>query len=146
MIYRYVPAMMAVFFVVSLLQACAILDRVQESELRAQILVSQTTLRVIEAADDPIQRRDRIRELIAQGQEYVDSEAQATIVDLDERARQEIRWQRLGVADQELINLVLIRAREELERAVGDGVLDADQRLQVAKVLTWADQAAQRIQ
>ena len=139
------PALIVMCFV-SLLQACAILDRVQESELRAQILVSQTTLRVIEAADDPIQRRDRIRELIAQGQQYVDSEAQATIADLDERARQEIRWQRLGVADQELINLVLIRAREELERAVGDGVLDADQRLQVAKVLTWADQAAQRIQ
>lgn len=64
-----------------------------------------------------------------------------TLGALDRHVRDQIRWDRLDVADRLLLDALLIELRAELEARMGDGVLSPEHRTRIETVLDWVEQA-----
>ncbi len=116
--------------------ACAALA---ERESSAKLAVQFATLKVL--SNQP-ERAERVRELVAEGKEYIESDTSVTVAFLADQARARINWGSLDLADQLLIGAVLDEAEAELRKRIGEGLLSEDQRLQLAMVLDWIDTAA----
>ena len=118
------------------LTGCSFLE---ERETTARLTVQYATLKVI---NDETERAERVRKLISEAREYVSSDTSVTIAFLDTQARARIDWERLDTADRLLIDAVLVEARVELERRIGEGVLDPNATLQLLTVFDWIESAA----
>jgi hypothetical protein len=116
--------------------ACATLS---ERESTARLTVQYATLKVL---GSDTERAERVRELVAEGKQYVGSDTSVTVAFLADQARARINWGSLDLADQLLIGAVLDEAQHELEKRIGEGLLSDDQRLQLMMVLDWIDTAA----
>lgn len=132
---RLLQPLLAAFLCLSLI-ACATLS---ERESTARLAVQYATLKVIGSDTD---RADRVRELVAEGKQYIDTDTSVTVAFLAEQARARINWGSLDLADQLLIGAVLDEAQHELEKRIGEGLLGDEQRLQLMRVLDWIDTAA----
>jgi hypothetical protein len=113
--------------------------------MTSQLITNQITLRFIAESDDPVERAARVREVVAKVRDQVFSDKSFTLADLDESVRDEIDWQALSAADQELLNFGLTKANAAIARLIGDGVIEPDARGTVTTLLRWIDQAAQRV-
>lgn len=121
----------------TLLAGCSLLDTVSDD--RNQLAVQYATAKVIDGAPAKAQR---VADLVAEARDYVADGATVSIARLDSEARQRIDWQRLDPADRILVDAVLTSARERLQFEIGEGVLNAEQRLQLSAVLDWIEAAA----
>ena len=121
-------------------------DSVSESEATSRLIVNQMTLRIIEGADNPQERAQRIREIVVKVEDQVDSDTIARLDELEAAVRGEINWGELSMADQELVDIALVKARKALDDLIGDGVINADDIETVGTLLTWIDNAAARVQ
>lgn len=112
----------------------------ENSQLTESLFVKYATAKVI--ANNP-DKAVAVLDLVEQAKQYVDSDTgTVSIAALDQAARDRIPWDRLDAADQMLVDAVLVEARQRLEQAIGDGILDADQRVRLSRVLGWIEQAA----
>ena len=125
--------------------ACSTLEQIESSPMASQLITNQITLRFIAGSDDPVERAARVREVVEKVRGQVSSDKSFTLADLDEAVRAEIDWQALSPADQELLNFGLTKASAAIAELIGEGVIGPDDRGTVATLLTWIDQAAQRV-
>ena len=127
------------FFMVVVMSACTKLT--VPDTFKAQLLVQQSTLRVIQ--DDPA-RAERVLEITAQIRPDIEADTVALGL-LDEAVREQINWERLTIADAMLLDSLLIEARNQLELRFGTGLLDPEARESIARVLDWVDNAAELV-
>ena len=125
--------------------ACSTLEKIESSPMASQLITNQITLRFIAGSDDPVERAARVREVVEKVRGQVSAGKSFTLADLDEAVRAEIDWQALNAADQELLNFGLTKASAAIAELIGEGVIGPDDRGTVATLLTWIDQAAQRV-
>jgi hypothetical protein len=105
----------------------------------AQLAVQYATLKVIENNPD---HAGRIAEISASVRAAASGQAAATVAVIDSLIRAQIRWEKLSPADVNLVNILLLAVRAELEARVGSGVIDSQAMLTVAQVAGWIEQAA----
>ena len=127
------------------LAACSTLEKIESSPMTSQLITNQITLRFIAESDDPVERAARVREVVAKVRTQVNGDQTYTLAAIDEAVRDEIKWQSMSIADQEILNFGLTKARAAIAELVGDGVIDPAARETVDTLLTWIDQAAQRV-
>ena len=128
-----------------ILSACAVLDYASENELQARLIVNQTVLRFIDAADDKQERADRVQRIAAEIAAGVDNGVVSTIAGLEASARAAIDWQSLSIPDQELLDIAISMAAKELMDRTGDGgVISETDAIRVKTLLTWISNAAGR--
>jgi hypothetical protein len=127
------------------LSGCAVLEKIESSPMTSQLITNQITLRFIAGSDDPVQRAANVRDVVEKVRGQVAADKSFTLAGLDEAVRAEIDWQALSTADQELLNFGLTKANAAIAELIGDGVIDPAGMATVATLLTWIDQAAQRV-
>jgi hypothetical protein len=127
------------------LSGCAVLEKIESNPITSQLITNQITLRFIAGSDDPAQRAVSVRDVVKKVRGQVSSDKSFTLADLNVAVRAEIDWQALSAADQELLNFGLTKANAAIAELIGDGVIDPAGRATVATLLTWIDQAAQRV-
>jgi hypothetical protein len=132
--------LMTMFFTVG----CSVLDKIEESPMTAQLVTNQLTLRFIAGADDPIERATKLREKLADIETKLPGEY--TLLELDSVVRAEIDWQKYSLADQELLNFALTKARNVILDLVGEGLINPEDKVTIDTLFRWIDQAAQRVQ
>lgn len=127
-------------FVLTMLTAAVFLSgcaTMEDNPTLTRAVFEYATLKVI---DGDAERADRVVDLM--DDLMVLASGESTVELLDERLREQINWSSLSPADTILVNAVLEEVRMELDRQVGDGLLDPDQQLRVIEVLTWIRNAA----
>ena len=125
--------------------ACSTLEKIESSPMASQLITNQITLRFIAGSDDPVERAAQVRDVVEKVRGQVSADKSFTLADLNDAVRAEIDWQALGSADQELLNFGLAKANAAIAELIGDGVIDPAGRATVDTLLTWIDQAAQRV-
>lgn len=119
---------------------------VEESPMTAQLVTNQLTLRIIAAGDDPVARATKFRDVVSKIRLATSGDQRYTLADIDTIARQQIPWQSLSLADQELLDQALTYARNTLTNLIGEGLVDGTERHTIDTLLTWIDNAALRVQ
>lgn len=109
--------------------------------ITAKVAVQQGVLRAI---GNDVEKAQRAIEIIEEVRPNV-SEELITIGLLHDYVYSEINWQSLSVADAQLLIFVLSYGKTELEKRIGAGVLDPDQRESVSRVLDWSREAAELV-
>ena len=138
---RYSPRprkLAAVLFAFAFLAGCAALETVERSPLVAQLTVQQATLRVID--EDPA-KATRVLEISGQVREMIAVDS-VTVALLDDFIRVQIDWQRLSLADAQLLMLLLDGLRTRLAERMGDGLLRPEQKVSISRVIDWVDESA----
>lgn len=143
---RLILAILLAASAVIAVPGCSLLEEIEKSPMTSQLVTNQLTLRFIAAADQPVERAEDLREVIQEVSDHVQGSDSVTIASLDEYVRSKIDWQRYSLADQELLNFGLTKAREVISNLIGEGVIDPAERHTVSTLLRWIDQAAQRVQ
>jgi hypothetical protein len=72
---------------------------------------------------------------------YTSQETELTIKDLEDLVVESIPWEKLEPADQLLLTNLLITVRDQVRERIGDGLLDAEDKVQVLQFLSWIKQA-----
>jgi len=116
---------------------CATLDRVPESTV-AKLTVQQAALRVI---DEDVERALRVLELTETMAVYVQQEF-VTVELIDGYLRSQINWQKLSLADAQLLILLLDQLRYELDLRIELEMLGAEDKVVVQTVIRWIADAA----
>jgi len=129
---------------VFLLMGCSVIDKIEESPMTSELITNQLTLRFIAGADDPIERATKLREKLADIETKLPGEY--TLLELDSVVRAEIDWQKYSLADQELLNFALTKARNVIFDLVGEGLINPEDKVTIDTLFRWIDQAAQRVQ
>jgi len=129
---------------VFLLMGCSVIDKIEESPMTSELVTNQLTLRFIAGADDPIERATKLREKLADIETKLPGEY--TLLELDSVVRAEIDWQKYSLADQELLNFALTKARDVILDLVGEGLINPEDKATIDTLFRWIDQAAQRVQ
>lgn len=127
-----------------LLSGCAVLDWGGENVDTAELAVKAGTLRYIESdAEDRGARAAAVVDVIERVRKQVDSEAEATVEEIEDRVREEIAWDELELSEQLVVDRLVSRVRGEMQARVesAEGISDED-RVRVLSVLDWAADAA----
>ena len=142
MINKLIVFVFAVFLMVS---GCAAVERVGDSETSSRIAAQQATSRVIEQADVPEQRAERIYTVVQKARDYVRADDEGILLsELDSKVRDYIDWQSLSQSNQDLLDMVLIVAKRELDDRIEDGIIDPEQRVTVNTLLDWVESTVER--
>lgn len=140
------PIVAILLCVLVLLSGCAAASKwASNNEFQARLIVNQTITRYIEGGSDPLGRAERVQAVASRIRGQVDSGSVSSIRDLESRARAEIDWQSLSMADQELLDVAVSLAAEELMKRTGDGdVLSEDDQIRIRTLFQWIENAAGR--
>jgi hypothetical protein len=133
----------ALAFACWILTACATL---KDNELLAQAGVQYASAKFVRAAgDEPAQtaRAERIRVVAAELRKVVGTEAVS--VPALQAAVQKYIPADLEPEDRILVNLLVAAVVQELEKRIGDQLLQPDQLLVVDAVLRWVDEGTQLV-
>jgi hypothetical protein len=112
-----------------------------DHEVLAQAGVQYATAKFVRSAGDVDQqasRKARIRAVAGEVRTLAAGQS-ATITLLQAAVMAKLPADMLP-EDRVLVNLLIAAVVQELQKRVGDGVLDPDQQLLVAKVLDWVEQ------
>lgn len=120
------------------LSGCAVLQTVEESPTVAKLTVQQATLRVIGEDTD---RAERVVFLTEEIGRYVEQE-KITVELIDSYLRSQIDWQKLSLADAQLLVMLLDELRLRLDERIGGGVLDPNDKVVIQTVLAWVADSA----
>lgn len=129
--------MKALLIAVVFLVGCATMD----NNMRSQLAVGYATDKIIKERPE---RAMRVIEQVQKARTLITNPDPVSIASLDTAVKESIDWSKLDAADRVLVSALLIEARERLEYEIGEGMLDADQRVKVMAVLDWIDQSARR--
>ena len=142
MINKLIVFVFAVFLMIS---GCAAVERVGGNETSSRIAAQQATSRVIEQADVPEQRAERIYTVVQKARDYVRADDEGILLsELDSKVRDYIDWQSLSQSNQDLLDMVLIVAKRELDDRIEDGIIDPEQRVTVNTLLDWVESTVER--
>jgi ABC-type xylose transport system substrate-binding protein len=136
---------LTVILLTMILSACAVMEQVEKNPLTSELITNQLTLRFIAADDDPVERSLKIQQVVTKLQTRVDGEVEFTLVEFEQMVRQEIDWQSISPADQELLNFAFTKARQVISDLIGEGVVEPDERYTLVTLLTWVNNAAMRV-
>lgn len=132
------------FFLAITLSGCAVLggavDKAKENPRAAQLTVQYATVKVIENSGD-ITREDVLKR-VSEARELVEGGPEVTLQRLAEEVRNNINWERLDSADQLLLNAVLAEAEARLRERIGEGIIEAEDRVALLTLFDWIEQAA----
>jgi len=140
----FLKSMLAAVLLLAL-SGCAVLENIESSPMASQLITNQITLRFIAGSDDPVERAAQVRNVLEKVRGQVSADKSFTLSELDDAVRAKIGWQALSAADQELLNFGLAKASAAITGLIGDGAIDPAGMATVATLLTWIDQAAQRV-
>jgi len=140
----FLKSLCAALMVVLLATGCSVLESIEDSPMASELITSQLTLRFIAGADDPVARAAKLRETLADIKGGMTE--RYTLLELDEAVRAKINWQDYNLADQELLNFALTKARASITDLIGEGVIQSDETATIDTLFRWVDQAAQRVQ
>jgi hypothetical protein len=126
-----------VFMVFVLLVGCATIP----DSFGAKVAVQQGTLRAIQ--EDPEKAR-RALEIVEKVRPSVDEDS-VTVGLLVEYTRAQINWTKLTMADAQLLHMLLDYMQEELSTRIGAGILDAEQKASIERVLDWVQESAELV-
>lgn len=112
---------------------------IQDNPAVARLAVEYATLKAIDEKPD---RAARVAKIAGQVRANAEGGASATVALIRTAVLAEIRWDKLDQADALLIRSLIDVAAAELEKRVGDGLIDPEQRLIVAEVAGWIESAA----
>ena len=105
-----------------------------EQDARLELATKYATLKVISETDVTAEQVQERAETIRR---IVETDAQVTVRNMAQQVRQSIGWDSLDVADQLLLNAVLMDAESKLAEIVSDGVLDDQGKVAVGVLLDW---------
>lgn len=120
----------------STLSGCAVLEG---NPATARFAVQYATLKVIK---DDHWKAARVVQIVTQAAELLD-ESSATIALLEAAVRSSIDWDKLDAADTLLADNLIIAVKFELEKRVGDSLLDPEKTFAIKMVLSWIIEAAE---
>jgi len=106
----------------------------QNEEPGAKLAIQAATLKVIDGDADRAQRVHGIADEVIG---LVDGDAEATLDVIEQRVRDEIRWDRLDQAEQLVASNLADAVRVEIEARIEGGALDPGDRVAVQNVMTW---------
>lgn len=124
-----------VFLALSVIAGCALLTK---QDARLELATQYATLKVIAETDVTA---EQVRERVGAIRRIVETDSQVTVHNLAQQVRQSIGWDSLDVADQLLLNAVLVEAERKLAEIVGDGLLDEQGKVAVGVLLDWIEEA-----
>jgi hypothetical protein len=131
----FLPIVALIGLAVLLQNGCA---TIEQSPMTAKLTVQQATLRVI---GEDVERAERVIVLTGQISEYVEYE-EITVELIDSYLRAQIDWQKLSLADGQLLVMLLDELRLRLDERIGGGVLDPKDKVVINTVLDWVADAA----
>lgn len=117
---------------------CASLSTSDGQKAAARIGVQYATLKVINGKAD---RADKVIEIVDSVISFANGETVPIDV-LEEQVRTLIPWDKLDDADKQLVELLILQVRSELDARVGDGLVDPEKVAAAVEVLTWVRDAA----
>ena len=138
-------AAVTVFLCLSL-AGCAALQYGANNPATARLVTDQITVRFIVEADYPEERAAAVRDVVGTLRGEVNTNAQATLASIEQRVRDEVDWDELAIADRQILEFALLKARQSLSELIGDGLLDPDERATIGTLLDWIDAAARRVE
>jgi hypothetical protein len=135
---KFVP-----FVALLLLAACAS-NPSPRDEAIIGLAVQYSVAKYLEEAPENkrAEKADNIRRIAGTVKVLVGGDAQATLLTLQEYVGQEIDKLSLSPADRVLASGLVTLVVAELQAKVGEGLLDADQRVRVAQILDLVIAAA----
>ena len=129
-----------------MLTGCAALQYGANNPATARLVTDQITLRLVQSADDPVERAAAVRSVVATIRNEVNTNSEATLGSIEQLVRDEADWDSLKLADRQILEFALLKARQSLSDLIGDGLLDPDERATIGTLLDWIDAAAQRVE
>lgn len=128
-----------ILLILAMLPVLFACSAVQEREPLAEIAVQAATIRVI---DNDSEKAQRVITIASQVWQAASDDPQPTVDALIALARAEIRWDRLDPAETNLVNLLLLRTRSELEDKFPDNLIPEDARVTVRTIAEWVIETA----
>jgi hypothetical protein len=119
---------------------CASMGTDEGQTAVARIGVQYATLKVI---NGDIDRAEAVLDVVNAAIALAEGGDLVPIDLLESQIRAVIPWDGLDDADKQLVNLLILQVRAELEVRVDDGLIDAEKVAQVLEVLKWVRDAAQ---
>lgn len=125
------------------LPGCAVLqgEGTAGEEFAARSSIQLATVKVI---DGDQERAERVVAIASQARELVAGDATAALDEVEQRVRDEIRWDNLSPLEQQVASDLVELVRAELQARIGEGALDPEDRVAVRTVLDWIIEAASR--
>lgn len=120
------------------LSACATLERMGGG---ARAAVQYAVMRYL---DGDARRAGDARRIIVEVRPL--ARGTASLEALARAVEELIPWDALDLADAVLLSELLTVLHDELERRIGEGVLEPDQVERVERVIDWIDDAAARVE
>jgi hypothetical protein len=120
-----------VFLTLSVIAGCAMLAK---QDARLELATQYATLKVIAETEVTA---EQVQERVQAVRRIIETDAQVTVRNMAQQVRQSIGWDSLDVADQLLLDAVLMEAESKLAEIVGDGVLDDQGKVAVGVLLDW---------
>lgn len=121
----------------ALVLGCASLPAGDQS-VAARIGVQYATLKVI---DGDAGRAQSVVDVSAQAISLASGES-VDIDVLEAQVREAIPWNEMDLADQQLVELLILQVRAELEARTAEGLVDAERVAAAVEVLQWVHDAA----
>jgi len=128
-----------------LLSGCSVLDNIEKSPMASELITNQITLRFIAGSDNPAERADALRETLKEITLKVSGPELYSLADIENTVRENIDWSSYNLADQELLNFALTKARLVISDLIDEGIVSPDERYPLETLIQWIDQAAQRV-
>jgi hypothetical protein len=105
-----------------------------KQDARLELATQYATLKVIAETEVTA---EQVQERVQAVRRIIETDAQVTVRNMAQQVRQSIGWDSLDVADQLLLDAVLMEAESKLAEIVGDGVLDDQGKVAVGVLLDW---------
>jgi hypothetical protein len=128
-----------------LLFGCSVLKDIEKSPIASELITNQITLRFIAGSDNPVERADALRETLKEITLKVSGPDLYSLADIENTVRENIDWSSYSLADQELLNFGLTKARLVISELIDEGTISPDERYPLETLIQWIDQAAQRV-
>lgn len=125
--------LIALLAVALMLSGCAAFDSGSSSQ---RLVIQYATLKFIEQADNPVERADKVREVVADLKTFL-SDNTAALDQLETMVMARADLKGLSPADRLLAQALIHNVVQDLTDRVGRGTLDADAAYQVNTVLNW---------
>lgn len=119
---------------------------IEEKPITSNLVVSQITMRIIQEADNPNERAERIQEIVGTLRNRINEDEVARLDEIEAVVREQIDFDELSPADADLVRFTLLKARESLDQLIGDGVFKEGDLRTLGTLFNWIESAAERAQ
>jgi molecular chaperone DnaK (HSP70) len=116
---------------------------IEKSPLASSLVFKIATAKAIEKSDNRVERAQRII-TIAEKAKSMLTDNESTSLDYVESAiRDNVKWDELDESNKLVIDILIDLVRAEIDKKVGDGSLDPNDKLIISNILRWIIESAQ---